>query len=34
MKTYTYNYRSGQQIIPEDIVNGVVQTVNGLDYSI
>ena len=34
MKTYTYNYRSGQQIIPDDIVNGVVQTVSGLDYSI
>lgn len=34
MKTIIYNYRSGREIIPEDIINGVTQLINGLDYSL
>ena len=34
MKTIIYNYRSGQEIIPEDIINGVIQLIDGLDYSL
>ena len=34
MRTLIHNYRSGQQIIPCDIVNGVIQIVNGMDYSL
>lgn len=34
MRTIIYNYRSGREIIPEDIINGVTQLINGLDYSL
>lgn len=34
MRTIIYNYRSGQEIIPEDIIKGVTQLVNDLDYSL
>lgn len=34
MKTIIHNYRSGQQIIPADIIDGVTQIIKGLDYSL
>lgn len=34
MRTIIYNYRCGREIIPEDIINGVTQLINGLDYSL
>lgn len=34
MRTIIYNYRSGQEIIPKDVINGVTQLIDGLDYSL
>jgi len=34
MKTITYNYRSGQEIIPSEIVESVLSVIKRLDYSL
>lgn len=34
MKTITYSYRSGLQVIPQEISDGVVQIIEKLDFSI
>ena len=34
MNTIIHNYRSGQEIIPTDIIDGVTQIIKGLDYSL
>lgn len=34
MKTIIYNYRSGQQVIPEDVTDSVLDVIEGLDYSL
>ena len=34
MKTQIYNYRSGQQIIPENIKRTVISSIEGIDYVI
>ena len=34
MRTQLYNYRSGQQIIPEDIRNSVLCSIEGISYTI
>ena len=34
MKTITYNYRSGQQVIPKDITDSVIGVIERLDYSL
>ena len=34
MNTIIHNYRSGQEIIPTDIIDGVTQIIKGLDCSL
>lgn len=34
MRVVTYNYRSGQEIIPEDIIDGVTRVISDLDHSL
>ena len=34
MKTQTYNYRSGQQIIPGNVMDSVVSSINEIDNNI
>ncbi len=34
MKTIEYNYRSGKEIIPPEIAQGVISVINSLDYSL
>ena len=34
MKTQLYNYRSGQQIVPDDIKQSVVTSIEGIESSI
>ena len=34
MKTIIHNYRSGQEIIPTDIISGVINLIDNLDYSL
>ena len=34
MRTIIHNYRSGQEIIPGNIIKDVIQLVNGLEYSL
>ncbi len=34
MKTEIYNYRSGQQIIPEDIINSVIDSIEEIEQTI
>lgn len=34
MNTEQYNYRSGQQIIPNELINGVIQSIEDFDYGI
>lgn len=34
MRTVTYNYRCGQEIIPEEIADDVTQLIHGLDRSL
>lgn len=34
MKTIVYNYRNGQQIIPQDITDRVIGVIGDLDYSL
>lgn len=34
MKTTTYNYRCGKEVIPAHIAQGVIDLIEGLDYSL
>lgn len=34
MRTITYNYRSGKEVIPMEITNSVISVIKGLDYSL
>ena len=34
MKTIIYNYRSGQQVVPNEVTESVLSVIRGLDYSL
>lgn len=34
MKTIIYNYRSGQEVIPDSVTNSVLTVIQGVDYSL
>ena len=34
MKTIVYNYRSGKEVIPKEVAEGVISVIDGLDYSL
>lgn len=34
MKTVIYDYQDGRKIVPEDILNGLIKVIEGLDYSL
>ena len=34
MKTIIYDYQNGKEIIPDSILDGVIDVINGMDYSL